>query len=289
VTISDSLRAGALDTGTDDLLAEIDDGVATVVLNRPERRNALSPAMISALARLLPELEQSDDVGALVITGSGAAFCAGGDVKGFSERGGEGGAATEVDPALAAAQLEMQRATVGRLHNFARPVVASLPGAAAGAGLGLALAADLRIGTPRTVIATAFAKVALSGDFGTTWLLRQLVGPARAAELMFLADRTDAPTCLSLGLLNWVVPEDELAARTAELASRLAQGPRLALANIKRNLLLAGQAGLDEAMAAEVRLHKECGITDDHREAVAAFVAKRPPSGGPATRRPIPD
>jgi 2-(1,2-epoxy-1,2-dihydrophenyl)acetyl-CoA isomerase len=154
-------------------------------------------------------------------------------------------------------------------------VVAALPGAAAGAGLGLALAADLRIGSPRTVITTAFARVGLSGDYGTAWLLRQLVGPARAAELMFLSDRVDADTCLRLGLLNWIVPEAELRQRTAELASRLAHGPRLALRSMKHNLLLAGQADLGEAMDVEVTLHKECGVTADHREAVAAFVEKR--------------
>jgi 2-(1,2-epoxy-1,2-dihydrophenyl)acetyl-CoA isomerase len=265
----------ALDTGTGDLLAGVADGVATIVLNRPDRRNALSGEMLTALARLLERLETADDVGALVITGSGSAFCAGGDVKGFSERGGEGGPSGQVDPAGVAAQRELQRATVGRLHAFARPVIAALPGAAAGAGLGLALAADLRIGSPRTVITTAFAKVGLSGDYGTAWLLRQLVGPARAAELMFLSDRVDADTCLRLGLLNWLVPEAELRARTAELAARLAGGPRLALRSMKHNLLLAGQAGLGDAMDVEVALHKECGVTDDHREAVAAFVEKR--------------
>jgi 2-(1,2-epoxy-1,2-dihydrophenyl)acetyl-CoA isomerase len=273
----------ALDTGTDDLLAGVRDGVATIALNRPDRRNALSDDMLAALARVLARLDGAAEVGALVITGSGPAFCAGGDVKGFSARGGEGGTSGQVDPAGVAAQRELQRATVGALHAFSAPVIAALPGAAAGAGLGFALAADLRIGSPRTVMATAFAKVGLSGDYGTAWLLRELVGPARAAELMFLSDRIDADTCLGLGLLNWLVPEAELRPRTAELASRLARGPRLALRSMKRNLLLAGQAGLDEAMDAEVARHKECGVTDDHREAVAAFVAKREPKfGGPA-------
>jgi 2-(1,2-epoxy-1,2-dihydrophenyl)acetyl-CoA isomerase len=274
--------AGALDTGTPDLLAGVADGVATIVLNRPDRRNALSGEMLAGLASVLERLAADDAAGALVITGSGPAFCAGGDVKGFSERGGEGGTSSHADPAGIAAQIELQRATVGRLHAFAKPVIAALPGAAAGAGLGLALAADLRIGSPRTVMATAFARVGLSGDYGTAWLLRHLIGPARAAELMFLSERVDADTCLRLGLLNWLVPEDELRSRTAELASALAHGPRLALRGMKHNLLLAGRASLDEAMEAEVALHKECGVTDDHREAVAAFVAKREPRFGAA-------
>lgn len=268
----------AIDTGTEDLLAAVDDGVATVTLNRPDRRNALSPAMLTGLGRVLADLDAAEDVGALVITGAGPAFCAGGDVKGFSERGGEGGGATEVDPAAVETQVRNQQAIVSRLHTFTKPVLASLPGAAAGAGLGIALAADLRIGCPRTVLATAFARVGLSGDYGTMWLLRHLVGPARAAEMMYLGDRVDADTSLRLGLLNWVVPEAELAGRTAELAARLANGPRLALRNMKSNLRTSDHAGLDEAMRAEVALHKECGISEDHKEAVAAFVEKRQPT-----------
>lgn len=274
--------ARQLDTGTGDLLAGVRDGVGIIVLNRPERRNALSPAMLAALAAALGQLEDSDEVGALVITGSGPAFCAGGDVKGFSARGGEGSGAAEVDEESVAAQLDSQLATVGRLYRYAKPVIAALPGAAAGAGLGFALAADLRIGSARAVIATAFGRVGLSGDYGATWLLRDLVGPARAAELMFLGDRVDADTCLRLGLLNWVVAEDELTARTADLAARLANGPRQALASMKHNLRLARHASLDEAMAAEIPLHKGCGITADHREAVAAFMEKREPRFGAA-------
>ena len=274
--------ADALDTGSPDLLAGVAGGVATIVLNRPGRRNALIPEMVVALARVLERLAADDAAGAVVITGSGPAFCAGGDVKEFSERGGEGGTSSHVDPAAVAAQRELQRATVGRLLAFSKPVIAALPGAAAGAGLGLALAADLRIGSPRTVMTTAFAKVGLSGDYGTAWLLQHLVGPAKAAELMFLSERVDADACLRLGLLNWLVPEEELRSRTAELASRLAHGPRLALRSMKHNLVLAGQASLGEAMDVEVALHKECGVTDDHREALAAFAAKREPRFGAA-------
>jgi 2-(1,2-epoxy-1,2-dihydrophenyl)acetyl-CoA isomerase len=283
--MSDSWLAGAdlIDTGTDDLLAGVSDGVATIVLNRPDRRNALSGAMTGALARVLAGLDGSDQVGAVIITGSGPAFCAGGDVKGFNQRGGEGGGSGQVDQAATDAQVESQRATTGKLRDLPVPVIAALPGAAAGAGLGLALAADLRIGSPRAVIATAFARVGLSGDYGTTWLLRQLVGHARAAELMLLGDRVDADTCLRLGLLNWVVPEAELRSRTAEIAGRLAHGPRQALRGIKHNLLLADHASLDEAMVAEVPLHKACGVTADHREAAAAFVEKREPRFGTAT------
>src|ERR1700722_14001357 len=147
---------GALDTGTGDLLAAVDNGVATIVLNRPARRNALSDEMLAALARGLGRLDGDDDVGHRAVPASGPAGCA--------ERGGEGGTATVADPAGIAEQQLIQRATVGALHAFARPVIAALPGAVAGAGVGFALAADLRIGTPSTVITTAFTKVGLSGD-----------------------------------------------------------------------------------------------------------------------------
>src|SRR5699024_6314916 len=157
---------------------------------------------------------------------------------------------------------------------------ASLPGATAGAGLGLALAADLRIGTPRTVMATAFAAVALSGDFGVTWLLHHLVGPARARELLLLNPRLDGQACLDLGLVNQMVPEEELAERTHEVARRLADGPAVALTHIKQNLREVPFQTLSEAMRAEVPRHKECGLTEDHVEAARAFVEKRPPVFG---------
>lgn len=268
------------DTGTNDILASVANGVGRLVLNRPDRRNAMSNEMIEGLARILVQFDSSDDVGAVVITGAGSAFCSGGDVKGFADNGGEGGQSSQVDPERVARQQGAQQDTVGRIHGFSKPTIAALPGAAAGAGLGIALAADLRIGTPRTLMATAFSAVGLAGDFGVAWLLNSLVGPARARELMFLGERVDATRCLDLGLVNWVVAEDDLASRTNDLAVRLAQGPRLALANMKRNLLQAQCDDLGSSMDAEVPLHMETGITNDHREAVQAFAEKREPRWG---------
>lgn len=264
-------------TDTDHVLYNLTDGIATITLNRPDRRNAMSVAMIEGLGELLVEAENDPAVRVLVLTGAGRAFCAGGDVQQFDEDGGEGGGASEVDPAGIAEQLRHQELTVGRIRSFTKPVIAALPGAAAGAGLGLALAADLRIGTPRTVVATAFATVALSGDFGVAWLLDRLVGPARARELMLLNPRLDGRACLDMGLLNRLVPEEELEARTRELAAQLASGSALTLAHIKRNLLEAPSQTLSESMASEVPRHKECGLSEDHVEAARAFVEKRPP------------
>lgn len=265
-----------IETGTGDLLAEVSDGVGRITLNRPERRNALSQEMLAGLRDTLAELEQADDVGAVLITGAGNAFCAGGDVKGFAERGGAAAGAPSLEE-KGAAQLASQRAIVGKIHTMPKPVVAMLPGAAAGAGLGVALAADLRVGSPRAVMVTAFANVGLSGDYGTTWLLNQLVGPARARQLLFLSERVDAQRALELGLLNWVVPEDELESYALGVARKLAGGPRPCLRNMKDNLMHASSDDLDGAMAREVRNHLECGVSEDHKEAVKAFVEKREP------------
>jgi 2-(1,2-epoxy-1,2-dihydrophenyl)acetyl-CoA isomerase len=269
-----------IDTGTTDVLGEVRDGVGRIVLNRPERRNALTPDMLGGLAALLAELESADDVGAVLLTGAGQAFCAGGDVKAFAERGGEGGSASAPQPERIARQRDSQAATVGRLYGLTKPVVAALPGAAAGAGLGLALAADLRIGCPATVMVTAFARVGLSGDYGTAWLLHRLVGPARAREMLFLSDRVSAEQCRELGLLNRIVPADELADAAQALAARLANGPRLALRNMKQNLVDADHDDLAASMEREIPRHMECGVSEDHREAVQAFVAKREPVFG---------
>jgi len=259
------------------LVVSVADGVGRLVLNRPERRNALSGEMLARLADALRELDERDDVAALLITGAGRAFCSGGDVQDFDAKGGLGAGALVADPAAVEEQRRFQRATVGALYRSAKPVVAALPGAAAGAGVGLALAADLRIGCPRTVFATAFAGVGLSGDFGVAWLLDRLVGPAKARELLFLNPRVAAEECLALGLVNRLVPEDELDATATAVAAQLARSPSRALAGMKANLLRAPVEDLEAAMEAEVALHQATGATADHVNAVKAFVSKQVP------------
>src|SRR4051794_10657805 len=271
-----------IDTGTDHLLARVERGIAVLTLNRPERRNALSDEMLRALAETLDAVEGADDVGALLLTGAGGGFCAGGDVKGFAARGGEGGGSADPIEVRAATQVANPKATTGRLHAFAKPTVAALPGAAAGAGMGLALACDVRVGAPTAAIVPAFARVGLSGDYGGTWLLNSLVGPARARQMMLFGDRVDAAKALGGGVLKWVVPADELAGFALDAAARLAAGPREVLAMVKQNLIDVEQVGLAEAMEREVPRHLHCGTTADHREAVAAFVEKREPVFGRA-------
>jgi 2-(1,2-epoxy-1,2-dihydrophenyl)acetyl-CoA isomerase len=261
-----------------DVVQEVSDGVGTITLNRPGRRNALSEAMIEGLGNALEGMAASSRVGAIVLTGAGGAFCSGGDVQDFHERGGEGAGADVLDEAAVDTQRRAQEETVGRLYRCRKPVLASLPGAVAGAGIGLALAADLRIGSPRTVFATAFGSVGLTGDFGVAWLLDQIVGPAKARELMFLHPVVRGRECRDLGLLNWLVGEDDLEAQTREIAGRLAAGASRALEGMKQNLLRAPHEDLSASMHAEVPLHKGTGLTPEHIAAVRAFVAKEEPA-----------
>ena len=274
-------------THSDDVYGTIEDGVGTITLNRPDRRNALSDAMIAGLSSLLTTMQESDEVGAIVLTGAGRAFCSGGDVQDFDAKGGEGGGADEIDAAAVESQRRAQQATVGAIHRSRKPVIAAIPGAAAGAGLGLALAAHFRIGSERAVFATAFGAVGLSGDFGVAWLLTDLVGSARARELMLLNPRVRAQQALELGLLTEVVAEDEFDERVRAFAQQLANGPAAAFASMLDNIARAPGETLEQSMDAEVPLHKATGLTDDHIAAVRAFVEKREPVFG--RRRTTPD
>ena len=264
-----------IDTGTTDLLAHIDDGVAVITMNRPERRNALSAAMLAALADTLASCETNADVGAVVLTGAGVAFCAGGDVKGMAEA--QDSREPEPIDARIHRQRLSQRATAGRLYEMPKPTIAALPGAAAGAGLSLALACDLRIAAEGAVMTTAFAKVGFSGDYGGTYFLSRLVGTAKARELYFLSDKVEMSEALALGLVNRIVPANDLTPATMELAKRLAHGPRVAYRYMKENLNRAAEGSLGDCLDLEATHHIHCALTQDHREAAKAFVEKRTP------------
>jgi 2-(1,2-epoxy-1,2-dihydrophenyl)acetyl-CoA isomerase len=263
------------DTGTDDLLAEIENGVLTLTMNRPQARNALSRAMLDAMADELAKAEQDDTVRCVVLTGAGGAFCAGGDVKGMAAGG------TEATPAIDAVihqQRLNQRATAGRLHVMPKPTLAVLPGAAAGAGLGLALACDLRVMASSAIMTTAFARVGFSGDYGGSYFMTQLLGPAKTRELYLLSERISAAEALQLGLANWVVPTAELSEKARSIARRLADGPAVAYRYMKENINRAAAGGeLGECMDLEATHHVHCGQTEDHRHAVQAFVDKTEP------------
>ena len=271
-----------LETGTEDLLAYVEDRVAVLTMNRPARRNALSPAMLAGLAAVLAEVELAEDVGCIVLTGAGAAFCAGGDIKGMADGSPKDSGDVErnrptTDEAIHRQRLS-QRATSGKLYSMPKPTLASLPGAAAGAGLSLALACDLRIASENAILTTAFAKVGFSGDYGGSYFMTKLIGAAKARELYMLSDRIDALEAERLGLVNRVVPDDALEKETLALAHRLAHGPSIAYRYIKENINRALEgASMTECLDLEATHHVHAAQTRDHKNAVKAFVEKREP------------
>ncbi len=267
-----------LDTGTEHLLAQVEDRVATLTMNRPERRNALSNEMLVGLEQTLAQLETDPDVGCIVLTGTGAAFCAGGDVKAMDEaNSADEGERPAIDHAIHRQRLS-QRGTAGRLYAMSKPTIAALPGPAAGAGMSLALACDLRIASDTAFITTAFANVGFSGDYGGTFFMTKLIGAAKAREFYLLSERVDALDAERLGLVNRVVPADALEKETHALAHRVAHGPTIAYAYMKENLNRALEGGeLGECLDLEATHHCHTAFTKDHRNAVRAFVEKRKP------------
>ena len=270
----------SITTDTEHLIATEEDGIAVLTMNRPERRNALSGPMLDGMAKALDHAERSASVRCVVITGTGGAFCAGGDVKGMAEAGasgGGGGRSPTLDERIHTQRLS-QRNTAGRIYLMPKPVIAMLPGPAAGAGLSIALACDLRIMADNAIITTAFAKVGFSGDYGGTLFLSRLVGSGKARELYYLSDRVDAAECLRLGIANRVVPAARLEEETMAVARRLAAGPSIAYRYMKENFNRAAAGGdVLECLDLEATHHQHTGQTEDHRNAAKAFVERREP------------
>jgi enoyl-CoA hydratase/carnithine racemase len=272
-----SEAAKIIDTGTSELLCEIRERVAVITLNRPEARNSLSDHLTPALRTMIRTCGENPDVGALLITGAGTAFCSGGDVKGMGAHRKQAVLEMSFDERIADLQ-ERQRLLTGALVAVRKPTIAALPGPAAGAGLAIAMACDIRIAAQSAFVSTGYLRVGLSGDYGIAWLLTRLVGTARARELMFTAEKVDASRAETIGLFNRVVPDDRLQDEAFALARNMAQGPTLALRYMKDNL--------DEALAfdfATARDHEaerliRTTMTADHREAVQAFIEKRKPN-----------
>jgi len=210
-----------IDTGTDELLCVIRDRVAIITLNRPEVRNAMSDNLTPALRGMIKACGESPDVGVLLLTGAGTAFCAGGNVKGMGAHRDKKRLEMSYDEKVADLQ-ERQRLLTGALISVRKPTIAALPGAAVGAGLALALACDIRIAAQSAFVSTGYLRVGLSGDYGIAWLLTRLVGTSRARELMFTADKVDAARCEAIGLVNRVVPDDKLQAEAFALAKSMA-------------------------------------------------------------------
>ncbi len=257
---------------TEVMLEHREGGLLTLTMNRPASRNALDPTLCDALVGATVRAGADPDAHAVMLTGAGPAFCVGGDVKAMA--GGEKRAVSLEDRAWGLRNwMEASR----QLHDMRKPTIAAINGAAAGAGLSLALACDLRICTRSAKITTAFAKVALSGDYGGTWFLTRLLGSAKARELYFLSPVLSADEALRIGLVNEVVDDSDFADAARAYARRLAEGPRLTYGYIKQNINMAETGPLETCFDAEAMNHVRSSTTADHREAAAAFVEKRTP------------
>jgi enoyl-CoA hydratase/carnithine racemase len=265
-----------IDTGTDELLCAIRDRVAVITLNRPEVRNALSDHLTPALRSMIKTCGENPAVGALLITGAGPAFCAGGDVKGMGAHRDPKRLAMSYEEKVADLQ-ERQRLLTGALVSVRKPTIAALPGPAVGAGLAIAMACDIRIAAESAFVSTGYLRVGLSGDYGIAWLLTRLVGTARARELMFTAEKVDAARCEAIGLVNRVVPDEKLAEEAFALAKSMAADPTIALRYMKDNLDEALMFDFATARDHEAERMIRSQKTADHREAVQAFIDKRKP------------
>ena len=254
-----------------ELIETVTDRVATLTLNRPDRLNALSPSIFDGLLEALPRLGADAQIAVVVLTGAGRGFCAGGDVKSMAE----GSVQLSVEDAVRRLRGWMEISRL--LHEIPKPTIAMVNGPAAGAGLAMALACDLRIAAESARFITAFVKVGYSGDFGGSYFLSQLVGTGKARELYYTGDPLDASQALALGLVNSVVPDPELPEATMALARRLAGGPGIALGLMKRNLNAAENGTLSELLDLEALHQTQTGRTEDHLEAARAFVEKRAP------------
>jgi len=264
--------------GEQDLLVDRREGVLYLTLNRPDRLNALSPDMVGALLKELSAAAHDDSVGAVVITGSGRGFCAGGDVARMRERNDtapSNGDAGGIEQRIA--QTRRSEEVTVLLHEMPRVTIAAVNGPVAGAGLGLCLACDIRIASDAARFGTAFARVGYSGDWGGSYFLTQLVGPAKARELYFSAEMIDANEALRLGLVSKVVPAASLMDEVGSYARRIAAGPRIAYAYMKGNLNAAMHHDLRTVLDREAIGQALTGQTLDHKEAVKAFLEKREP------------
>ena len=269
-------------TGAPELRVDLDPdtGVLILELHRPEARNALTLTMLTALADALDAAESDDAVRVVALTGAGRGFCAGGDLKVFARGESIFGLVSEPETRTAR-QREMQRRTSVRLRELRKPTIALINGSAVGAGLGLALACDLRYMAAGATLRTGFVNVGLAGDFGCTWLLNSVIGPSRTAELLFFATPLSAEDALRERLVHEVFPAGELMASGRERAERLARLSAAALEGIKDNLARAQHSSLADAADAEVSWHVRLLATPEHRSAAEAMSRALPP---PASR-----
>ncbi len=257
----------------DELIETLDgDGVFSLVLNRPAAKNAMNQAMLDALLAALARAANDPAVRCVLLSGAGGAFCVGGDVKAFAAGAGQD---QPLEQRVASLRARMEAARM--LHEMSKPTVAAIEGAAAGAGLSLAMACDLRVAGNSAKITTAFAKVGLSGDFGGTFFMTKILGAAKARELYLLSPILSGEEAAKIDLVTRAVPDTQVMDEARAIAKQLAKGPTVTLGYIKKNLTLAEDATLETVFDAEALHHSRCAETADHKEAAKAFVEKRAP------------
>jgi 2-(1,2-epoxy-1,2-dihydrophenyl)acetyl-CoA isomerase len=258
-----------------DLLETFHDGIATLTINRPQSRNSMTTEVMQGLSEAMPRLANDPAVRLVVLTGAGGAFCAGGDVKGFvnKEPGSANSLPFEQNVNLLRESMEVSR----WLHEMPKPTLAVISGPAAGAGLSLALACDLRIAADDAKLTTAFSKIGLSGDFGGSYFLNHLVGAAKAREMYFTGEVVLGAQAALIGLVNRSVPNDQLAQAAHAWALELAALPTLAIGYMKRNLNAGLRGSLSEVLDLEAIHMIRTFETEDHKAAAIAFVEKKLP------------
>ena len=259
------MTAEAIQPTAPQLLQSVTEGVLTLTLNRPEVLNAITPALLDEVTESLRNVAAGRSIRAVIITGAGRGFCSGQDLRATVSEGG-------LD--VGAVLRDHYTPAIRAIRSMNQPVIAAVNGVAAGAGFSLALACDLRIAAESATFVQAFVRIGLIPDLASTYFLPRLIGPARAAELMLLGELVDAARALGLGIVNRVVPDGELAAAAAELASRLARGPR-SIGLTKRALEVSLENDLEAQLAVEERLQTEATTTSDFAEGVSAFLEKR--------------
>ena len=260
----------------DELKVEVKNRVGILTLNRPDKLNALTKTMGDVAAATLKEWAASPEVGAVIVTGAGRGFCAGGDVSAMdrgTEMGAKGATLEQKVDSLRERQL-----WPWLLYTIPKVTIAVVNGPAAGAGLGLAMSCDLRIASDQARFGTAYARVGYGGDYGTTWQLTRLVGQAKAKELFFLPDMITAAEAQQLNLVNRVFPHEKLWEEAMVIAERIASGPLTSYRYMKANINASTTVDFRTMLDREAETHVRCGETEDHKEGVRAFMEKRQPS-----------
>lgn len=266
-----------IDTGTEELICKIENRVATVTLNKPHKKNALGDVLTPALRKTIAILDDDDRVGCVLITGAGDAFCAGGDVSGMGSGTIKNLGTPPSNQEKIDTLLEKQKTLTKRIYEANKVTIAAMPGAAAGAGLSIALACDLRIASDNAFITTAFGNIGLSGDYGASWFLPRLIGLAKAKELFYTGDRVLASECERLGIVNKVFPKESFSKDAQSYAAKVANGPVNAFGRMKKNLHSGMDQSLEDSLQLEA-IHLIESMNDpESKEAIQAFMEKRKP------------